>query len=350
MPSSARPPKLLTLVRSACRLRHLSYHTERSYVSWVRRFCLFHRDDAGRPRHPASMREPEVEAFLTHLAVVRSVSASTQNQALHALLFLYDAVLHEPLQRVNLVRARRPKRLPVVLTPAETERLLAQLRGRHHLIGSLLYGSGLRLKEALRLRVKDLDFGYGHLIIRDGKGAKDRVSVLPAALHGAVQHHLTAVRTAFEQRIASGGAPASLPAALERKYPTAGVEWPWQYVFPAARPAEDPRSGAVRLHHLGPSGVRKAVRRASKSANLEKAVTPHALRHSFATHLLAGGADLRTVQELLGHASVKTTQIYTHVLGPNRLGVVSPLDRLPTPSPTPDGYASTSPVAADRDG
>lgn len=324
--SAGGAPRLLDRVRTACRLRHLSYHTERAYAGWVRRYCLFHRDEAGRPRHPGEMAEAEVGAFLAHLAEARGVAASTQNQALHALLFLYDAVLGRPLDAVRVVRARQPARRPVVLSPVEVERLLGAMRGTPRLIAALLYGAGLRLKEGLRLRVQDLDFDYAQLVVRDGKGGKDRVTVLPATLHAPVQRHLAVVRSAFERRIEEGGAEASLPGALGAKYPNAGREWPWQYVFPASRPSTDPRSGSVRLHHLAPSVVQKAVRQAARSAGVEKAASPHALRHSFATHLLERGADIRTVQELLGHKSVRTTQIYTHVLNRGGLGVVSPLD------------------------
>ena len=324
----ARQPRLLDRVRAAGRLRHLSYHTERSYVGWVRRFCHFHTDAAGRPRHPAERREPEVSAFLAHLAEARGVAASTQNQALHALLFLYGTVLGCPLDEVHVVRARRPKRLPVVLSRPEIDALLGAMRGVPRLVAALLYGSGLRLKEGLRLRIKDIDFHYGQLLVRDGKGGKDRVIVFPEVLHEPMRRHLAAVRGAFEGRVEDGGPPASLPGALGEKYPHAGLEWPWQYAFPAGKPSVDPRTNERRLHHASDSPVQKAVRRAARGAGIEKAVSPHALRHSFATHLLVRGADIRTVQELLGHKDVRTTMIYTHVLNRGSLGVVSPLDRL----------------------
>ena len=332
--------KLLDLVRLACRLRHYSYRTEQTYCAWVRRFCRYHRDEHGRPRHPATLREPEVTAFLTHLAVERHVAASTQNQALAALLFLYDAVLGEPLGGLEregpggLVRAKRPKRLPVVLTREEVERVLSRMNGTYRLVGMLLYGSGLRLREALRLRVKDLDFGYGHVTVRDGKGMKDRITVFPEALHEPVERHLARERLRYEAEREEGTAAVSLPGALSRKYPSAATEWGWRYVFPASKPSVDPRSGdehgapTIRLHHLAPSAVQKAVRRASRRAEVEKPVTPHVFRHSFATHLLERGADIRTVQELLGHRSVRTTMIYTHVLNRGGLGVVSPLDEM----------------------
>ena len=341
--------KLLDLVRLACQLRHYSYRTEQTYCAWVKRFCRFHRDANGRPRHPETMRESEVVAFLTHLAVDRHVAASTQNQALAALLFLYEAVLGEPLGDLHavgadelpdgnpagtdrLVWAKRPKRLPVVLTREEVEAVLAEMSGKYRLAGMLLYGSGLRLREVLRLRVKDLDFGYGHLVVRDGKGMKDRVTVFPEALHDPMERHLARERLRHEAELDEGTAAVSLPGALARKYPNAETEWGWRYVFPASRPSVDPRSGRELLHHLAPSAVQKAVRRASRRAadrmGLAKPVTPHVFRHSFATHLLERGADIRTVQELLGHKSVRTTMVYTHVLNRGGLGVVSPLDTM----------------------
>ncbi len=286
------------------------------------------------------MREPEVVAFLTHLAVDRHVAASTQNQALAALLFLYDAVLGEPLGDLDeatspdgsnrLVWAKRPKRLPVVLTREEVEAVLAELSGKYRLAGMLLYGSGLRLREVLRLRVKDLDFGYGHLTVRDGKGMKDRVTVFPDVLHKPLERHLARERLRYEAELDEGTAAVSLPGALAKKYPNAEREWGWRYVFPSSRLSTDPRSGRELLHHLAPSAVQKAVRQASRRASdrmgLAKHVTPHVFRHSFATHLLERGADIRTVQELLGHKSVRTTMVYTHVLNRGGLGVVSPLD------------------------
>jgi integron integrase len=344
-PTEEKPAKLLDLVRLACQLRHYSYRTEQTYCGWVRRFCLFHRDAGGKPRHPSTMREPEVVAFLTHLAVDRHVASSTQNQALAALLFLYDAVLGEPLGDLDavgadelpegterIVWAKRPKRLPVVLTREEVEAVLAELTGKYRLTGMLLYGSGLRLREVLRLRVKDLDFGYGHLTVRDGKGMKDRVTVFPDVLHEPLERHLAREKLRHEAELEEGTAAVSLPGALAAKYPNAEREWGWRYVFPASRPSVDPRSGRDLLHHLAPSAVQKAVRRASRRASermgLAKHVTPHVFRHSFATHLLERGADIRTVQELLGHKSVRTTMIYTHVLNRGGLGVVSPLDAL----------------------
>ena len=323
------PPRLLDRLRSECRRRHYSYHTERAYADWVRRYCLFHRDDQGQPRHPRTLAEADLAAFLSHLAEDRRVAASTQNQALHAVLFLYDAVLGRPLDRVEgVARARRPKRLPVVLTREEVSAVLAQLSGIHRLLGSLLYGSGLRLREGLRLRVHDLDLAHGQLTVREGKGGKDRVTVLPSAVEEPLALHLARERAQYDIEIADGAAAVSLPGALGVKYPMAASEWGWRYVFPARRPSVDPRSGDLRRHHLGPSGVQKAVRAAARAAGVDRPVTPHAFRHSFATHMLERGADIRTVQELLGHSDVRTTEIYTHVLNRGVRGVVSPLDGL----------------------
>ena len=325
-------PRLLDRLRAESRRRHYSYHTERAYADWVRRYCLFHRDADGRPRHPETLAEPDLAAFLSHLAEDRHVAASTQNQALHAVLFLYEHVLDRPLSRVEgVARAKRPKRLPVVLTRAEVGAVLAQLTGTHRLLGSLLYGSGLRLREGLRLRVHDLDLERGHLTVREGKGGKDRVTVLPSSLDRPLGLHLAVGRARYEAEREGGAAAVSLPGALAKKHPTAATEWGWRYVFPARRPSRDPRTGAVILHHLGPSGVQKAVRRAAQAAGIDRPVTPHVLRHSFATHMLERGADIRTVQELLGHTDVRTTEIYTHVLNRGVRGVVSPLDGLPAP-------------------
>jgi integron integrase len=275
------------------------------------------------------MAEPEVAAFLSHLAEEGGVAASTQNQALHALCFLYDAVLGAPLDRVGgVVRARRPKRLPVVLTRAEVGALLGRLRGRHRLMASVLYGSGLRLRACLRLRVQDLDLDYAQLTVRDGKGGRDRVTVLPEALHAPLRRHLRAERARYEQELEDGTAAVSLPGALARKYPGAATEWRWRYVFPSRRLAADPRSGRLLRHHASESPLQKRIRAAAPAAGIAKRVSSHALRHSFATHLLEAGSDIRTVQELLGHRSVRTTQVYTHVLNRGGLGVVSPLDRL----------------------
>ena len=331
LPSPATSGRLLDAVRSACRVRHYSIRTEKAYASWARRFCLFHRDAEGRPRHPTGMAEPEVAAFLAHLAEDRLVAASTQNQALAAVLFLYDAVLERPLETVGpFPRAKRPKRLPTVLTRAEVEAVLARLDGVHRLACSLLYGSGLRLLEGLRLRVKDVEFGSGatgaHLVVREGKGDRDRITVLPAVVEPALRAQIAVVRALHARDLADGHGAVHLPHALAHKYPGAATETAWQYVFPAARLSCDPRTGDVRRHHLTESPLQKAVRRAARDAGIEKPVSPHAFRHSFATHMLERGADIRTVQELLGHKDVRTTEIYTHVLNRGVRGVVSPLD------------------------
>lgn len=320
-------PRLLDAVRTACRVRHYSIRTETAYASWAKRFCLFHRDPDGRPRHPDTMAEPEVAAFLAHLAEDRNVASSTQNQALAAILFLYGHVLGRPIEEVGpFPRAKRPHRLPVVLTRAEVEAVLARMDGVHRLVASLLYGSGLRLLEALRLRVKDVGLAEGQLIVREGKGDKDRLTVLPSAVEEPLRAQLAYVRALHERDLAAGSGSVYLPSALAHKYPNAATETAWQYVFPANKPSVDPRSGTVRRHHLTESPVQKAVRQAARSAGVEKPVSPHAFRHSFATHMLERGADIRTVQELLGHKDVRTTEVYTHVLNRGVRGVVSPLD------------------------
>ena len=325
----AGAPRLLDRLRAELRRRHYSYHTERAYADWVRRYCLFHIDPDGRPRHPDSLAEPDLAAFLSHLAEDRRVAASTQNQALHAVLFLYEHVLGTPLGRVEgVARAKRPKRLPVVLSRAEVGAVLAELTGVHRLLAQILYGSGLRLREGLRLRVHDLDVERGRLTVREGKGGKDRVTVLASSAEAALGRHLTAEHARYEQAAEDGVAAVSLPGALGVKYPGAATEWGWRYVFCARRPSVDPRTGEPRLHHLGPSGVQKAVRAAAQAAGVDRPVSPHVFRHSFATHMLERGADIRTVQELLGHSDVRTTEIYTHVLDQGVRGVTSPLDGL----------------------
>lgn len=311
----------LDSVRDAIRVRHYSIRTEQAYLTWVRRFILFH----GK-RHPRDMGAEEVRAFLTHLAVERNVAANTQNQALNALVFLYDKVLGQPLGDVqNVVRAVRPPKLPVVLTEAEVARLLSRLSGVHWLIACLQYGSGLRLIESVRLRVKDLDFAHRAIVVRDGKGGKDRVVTLADELIAPLQRHLAARRDLFEQDARAGCATVYLPHALAVKYPRAAGEWGWQYVFVGSRLPVDPRSGVRRRHHVDESAVQRAVRRAVVEARIEKPASCHTLRHSFATHLLERGADIRTVQEQLGHADVRTTQIYTHVLQRGGMAVRSPL-------------------------
>lgn len=317
-----REPKLLDRVRAACRVRHYTIRTEESYVAWCRRFILFH----GK-RHPQEMAEPEVNAFLTDLAVNGRVAASTQNQALCALLFLYEHVLDRPLDRLDgVVRAKRPKRLPVVLTRPEVRAVLTQLAGTYRLIGELLYGSGLRVLESVRLRVQDLDFQQGEVFVRGGKGDKDRRTVLPSAVRSPLLAHLDRVKELHAADLRRGYGRVYLPNALDRKLPGAAAEFRWQYVFPSARLSVDPRSGETRRHHAHEGAVTREVTAAVRRAGLLKRATSHSLRHSFATHLIEAGYDIRTVQELLGHSDVSTTMIYTHVLNKGGRGVTSPLD------------------------
>jgi integron integrase len=314
--------KLLDLVRDALRRQHYALKTERAYLGWIRRFIIFH----GK-KHPKTMGSGEVEAFLTHLAVDQQVAASTQNQALSAVLFLYRRVLDMDVEtELKSVRARRSKYVPTVLSRDEVQALLVCMSGTNKLIAQLLYGSGLRISECLRLRVKQIDFGERRLIVRDGKGRRDRVTVLPDRLEGPLREHLLFVKRQHEQDLAAGLGAVYLPYALERKYPSASRQWPWQWAFPSPYVSTDPRSGLRRRHHLSPSGLRKAIQRAAHLADVEKHVTPHTLRHSFATHMLEAGYDIRTVQDLLGHKHVQTTMIYTHVLNRGGLAVRSPLD------------------------
>jgi integron integrase len=328
MEVQARPPKLLDLVRHAIRVRHMSLRTEQAYVQWIRRFILFH----GK-RHPSAMGAEQINAFLTHLAVDGSVSASTQSQALAAILFLYRHVLEEEIERLDIVRAKRPRHLPVVLSIFEVALVIDRMEGTFRLMAGLLYGAGLRQTECLRLRVKDVDFDRQELIVREGKGKKDRVTMLPASLIPSLRAHLDRVHGLWREDRAAGHAGVWMPDALDRKFPNAGTAWEWQWVFPARKLSVDPRSGVVRRHHVGGKSLQRAVADATAAAGIPKKVTCHSFRHSFATHLLEGGYDIRTVQELLGHADVKTTMIYTHVL--NRAGsrgVQSPADRLPPPA------------------
>ncbi len=315
--------KLLDQVSEVIRLKHYSPRTEEAYVDWIRRFILFHDK-----RHPREMGAPEIEEFLTHLAVDRNVSASTQNQALYAILFLYRHVLRKDLdqQAIEAVRAKKPKRLPVVLTREEALRVIGLLSGTHRLMAKLLYGSGLRLRECLRLRVKDIDFEQRQIVVRDGKGAKDRVTVLPETLVPFLQEHLQHVKYLHDDDLSKGYGSAPLPSALERKYPNASREWKWQYVFPASKRTLHPHTGIVCRGHADPGGLYKAIKQAARRAGITKRISPHTFRHSFATHLLEDGYDIRTVQELLGHKDVKTTMIYTHVLDRGPLAVRSPLD------------------------
>ena len=320
--TSTGKPKLLDQLRFAIRAKHYSIRTEEAYVHWCKRFILFHQK-----RHPKAMREPEVAQFLNHLAVNEKVSSSTHNQALSAIVFLYGEVLGLQLGTIQkLERPTRPKRLPVVLTREEVRRVLAQMDGVTALMAQLLYGAGLRLMECLRLRVKDIDFGYGQIVVRDGKGQKDRITMLPASLREALKQQLERAKTIHEQDLAEGFGEVYLPEALGRKYPTAGTQWGWQYVFPGAQRSVDPRTGKERRHHVDEMVLQRAVHQAVQKAKVFKPASCHTFRHSFATHLLESGSDIRTVQELLGHKDVSTTQIYTHVLNRPGLAVRSPLD------------------------
>lgn len=318
------PPKLLDQVRAKIRLNHYSLRTEDTYVDWARRFILFHDK-----RHPREMGGAEVERFLTHLAVERKVSAATQNQARSALLFLYREVLGIELPWLdNVVPAKASKRLPVVLTPREARALLHELNGTMWLVTSLLYGTGMRLLEGLRLRVKDVEFERREIMVRAGKGNKDRVTVLPENLILPLQKQMEKARQLHDKDLAEGYGSVYLPDALAVKYPQAAKAWGWQYVFPSPVRSADPRTGEVRRHHIYEESIQRAVRTAAKRADIFKPVTPHVLRHSFATHLLQAGYDIRTVQELPGHKDVSTTMIYTHVLNRGGKGVRSPLDQL----------------------
>ncbi len=321
--TSSGAPRLLDLVRERIRVKHYSLRTEQSYIGWIRRYILFH----GK-RHPKDMGAPEVENFLSHLAVNRKVSASTQNQALAALLFLYREVLAIELPWLEgVTRAKMPERVPIVMTRAEIDRLFAHLEGTHLLMARLLYGTGMRLMECVRLRVKDVDFGRSSITVRGGKGAKDRITMLPQSLRDDLQTHLLRARSLWESDRAAGSPGVELPMALARKYPRAPLEWGWFWVFPARRPSRDPRSGIVRRHHTHEQALQRAIKRAVIAAGIHKSASTHTLRHSFATHLLEGGYDIRTVQELLGHRDVSTTMIYAHALNRGGRGVISPVDR-----------------------
>lgn len=314
--------KLLDRARDLLRIKHYSIRTEQTYLHWMKEFILYHNK-----RHPAEMGIPEVEAYLTHLAVDRNVAPSTQNVAMQAILFLYKEVLGIHLTGIDALRAKKEKRLPVVLTKAEVHRLLEQISDpTFRLQAKLLYGTGMRLLECLRLRVKDIDFGQHLIMVRDTKGNEDRVTLLPEQLKPILQEHLTHVKMLHQSDLEAGVGAVYLPYALERKYPNANREWGWQYVFPASKLSVDPRSGVTRRHHADDSNLQRAVRAAVKASGITKPATPHTFRHSFATHLLEAGYDIRTVQELLGHRDVKTTQIYTHVLNRGPKAVRSPLD------------------------
>jgi integron integrase len=321
--ATGRGPKLLDQVRGRMRRLGMARRSEEAYVGWIRRFIL-----ANGKRHPSDMGAPEIERFLTALAVQGRVSASTQNQALSALLFLYRQVLGVELPWLDgIERAKKPQRLPVVLTREEVTALLGEMSGTHWLMASLLYGTGMRLMECVRLRVQDVDFGRNEILVRNGKGGKDRRTMLPRTLTEPLRAQLCEARRLHERDEAAGFGRAWLPGALARKYPDAAIEWGWQYVFPASVRSLDPRDGTERRHHLDESSLQRAVKSARARAGIAKPATCHTLRHSFATHLLETGHDLRTIQELLGHSDVKTTQIYTHVLNRGGHGVASPLDR-----------------------
>jgi integron integrase len=319
-----KQPRLLDRVRMAIRMRHYSPRTEEAYVEWIRRFILFHRK-----RHPETMAADEVSQFLNHLVTERKVAASTQNQALCALLFLYGEVLGRKMDWVGgIVHAKRPKRLPVVLTKDEVRRVLAVTEGTVGIVAQLLYGTGMRVSEVLTLRVKDVDFGYNEIVIRDGKGQIDRRTVLPSSLQEKLRAHLERVRRLHEKDLAEGAGRVVLPTALAVKYSNAEKEWGWQWVFPAARRDVERGTGIQRRHHWHESAAERSFKAAVRRAGITKPATPHTMRHSFATHLLENGYDIRTVQELLGHRSVSTTMIYTHVLNRGGRGVQSPVDTL----------------------
>lgn len=324
MCSQSHPPKLLDQLRQALRSRHYSPRTEQVYCHWVRRYIHFHS-----VRHPSEMAEPEMNRFLTHLAVKEKVSASTQNQALSALLFLYRHVLGRKVGDLGeVIRAKKPKHLPVVMTRDEVKAVLSNLAGDKWLMASLMYGAGLRLMECLRLRVQDIDFSRNEILVRDGKGAKDRITMLPVSMKVPLQEHLKGVKAIHERDLAAGWGGVLLPGALDRKYPNAPKDWRWQWAFPQENRWRNTKTGEEGRHHVDESLVQKSVRQAVVAAGLTKRATCHTFRHSFATHLLEGGYDIRTVQELLGHSDVKTTMIYTHVLNRGPSGVRSPIDGL----------------------
>jgi integron integrase len=313
--------KLLDQMSDAIRLKHYSLRTEETYLDWVRRYILFHKK-----RHPKEMGAPEIQAFLSHLASQRNVAASTQNQALSAVLFLYREVLHKQIDPILLANAKRPERLPTVLTHQEALQIIDQLAGTHKLMAQILYGSGLRLMECVRLRVKDIDFAYKTITVRNGKGDKDRVTPLPEVILPDLNRQVEKVRLLHEEDLSVNSGAVYLPNALKIKYPNAAHELIWKYVFPAPNRSLDPRGGWERRHHLDPSGLQRSVKQAAKKAGIRKRATCHTFRHSFATHLLQNGYDIRTVKELLGHKDVRTTMIYTHVLQRGGMAVKSPLD------------------------
>ncbi len=315
-------PRLMDQVRDVLRIHHYSLRTEEAYTQWIRRFIFFHNK-----RHPRDMGKSEITAFLTHLAVERNVTPSTQNQALSAILFLYRRVLNQNVEWLDdVVRAKRPSRLPIVLSKPEVLALLNALTGLNNLLGHMLYGTGMRMMELLRLRVTDIDFSYRQIIVRSGKGAKDRVTILPETLIPRLREQFEKARQLHRRDLANGYGRVYLPHALSRKYPNADREWRWQYVFPARRLSIDPRTGILRRHHYYEKNLQRAIKQAVNDIGLDRRVSTHTLRHCFATHLLERGTDIRTVQELLGHKDIKTTQIYTHVLRRGAGGIRSPLD------------------------
>ncbi len=317
-----RQPKLMDKLRQQLQARHYSKSTEHTYCLWVKRYIYFHN-----VKHPAEMAEPEINAFLTHLAVKEKVSASTQNQALSALLFLYRHVLCREVGDLGeVIRARKPKRLPIVMTREEVKAVLTQLSGEKWLMASLMYGAGLRLIECLRLRVQDIDFARNEIMVRDGKGAKDRITMLPESLKDPLRQHLKKVKTIYERDLKDGWGQVPMPNALDRKYPNASREWRWQWIFPQGNRWKNPKTRVEGRHHVDESILLKKFKQAVQKAGLTKRATCHTLRHSFATHLLEAGYDIRTVQELLGHKDVRTTMIYTHVLNRGGRGVKSPID------------------------
>jgi len=317
-------PSLLDRVRARCQRKGYSYRTERTYARWIVRYVTFHDTT-----HPRALEKQDVRDYLSYLATERNLAASTQNQALNALLFLHHDLLGRDWDGVtDFERTKEPDRLPVVLTPDEVQALLETMRGTNRLVAGLLYGAGLRLSETLRLRVKDLDFDYEQIVVRQGKGKKDRCTLFPTSLKGPLRRQLRKSRTVWEEDREAGHGTVSMPTALERKYPNAADEWAWQYVFPSQSRSEDPRSGDVKRHHRSSSAVQKAVKRAVREAGITKSASCQTLRHSFATPLLAQGTDIRTVQDLLGHDDIRSTQIYTHVLQNGRAGTQSPLDAI----------------------
>ncbi len=321
-------PKLLDRMRDKIRIKHYSIRTERSYLKWAKNYILFHNK-----RHPKDMGTEEIESFLRHLAVNRKVAASTQNQAFCALIFLYREVLHMDMNdKINICYAKRPETLPVVFTHEEIREILAHMDGIHWIMGHLLYGSGLRLMECLRLRVKDIEFTQNQIVVRQAKGQKDRVTMLPKTIKTPLKIHLEKVKQIHEKDLAEGYGVVYLPYALERKYQKANIMWGWQYVFPSHKRAIDPRSGVERRHHVNEKVLQRRVKKAVRLAGIHKNGGCHSLRHSFATHLIEAGYDIRTVQELLGHKDVRTTMIYTHVLNRGGRGVLSPSDMLGTSS------------------